>query len=282
MSLLHDVLRPTGDVDAMTSRLKQLSVPDESPSSSRGASPTPRGADSSESSDDDWVNVVSAPGTPRRLMALSRAQSRNTSPTRSGARSSNLASSRPISRATSPRPPKVKAPVNPTDPFSVLKKDSKLILRIVSQLSDVKDLAACSGVASHWRNSKQLNYMWYRTNRMLELGYISAPYGMWTGKEAKENWRAKYMRTVRSLEAAEYTSTSRYGYSTPSAPSSGYSTPRSIREEAWAAEAQEAATDKGEMRQMYKEMGGRKARAKAKVGMGGKGKDRGGWGEISF
>lgn len=31
------------------------------------------------------------------------------------------------------------------------------------------------------------------------------------------------------------------------------------------------------MREMYKEMGGRKARGKTKLGMGGGGRDRGGW-----
>jgi hypothetical protein len=36
---------------------------------------------------------------------------------------------------------------------------------------------------------------------------------------------------------------------------------------------------KGEMRDIYKEMGGRKSRAKTKLGMVGGVRDKGGWGE---
>lgn len=59
MSLLQDVLRPTNprDVDAVSSRLNKLSVPDDSPASSRVTSPTPRGG-SDSSDEDELIGVV--------------------------------------------------------------------------------------------------------------------------------------------------------------------------------------------------------------------------------
>ena len=57
---------------------------------------------------------------------------------------------------------------------------------------------------------------------------------------------------------------------------SGYATPREIREEQWRQEAEEKTKPgKLEMREMYKEMGGRKARGKNKIGAGSR--DKGGW-----
>jgi hypothetical protein len=71
-------------------------------------------------------------------------------------------------------------------------------------------------------------------------------------------------------------SISRYGYATPPAVSSGYSTPREVREERWAQEngATLGGPGKAEMREMYKELGGRKAKTKNKIGGG---RDKGGW-----
>lgn len=71
-------------------------------------------------------------------------------------------------------------------------------------------------------------------------------------------------------------------YSRPLSPasplSSGYQTPRELREEKWKTESDAAyKLSKNEMREMYKELGGRKARAKTKVGASGS-RDRGGWG----
>lgn len=67
------------------------------------------------------------------------------------------------------------------------------------------------------------------------------------------------------------------GYSTPS----GYQTPREIREEKWKLESEGAEKPgKLEMREMYKELGGRKAKSKAKLGVSGASggiRDRGGW-----
>lgn len=68
----------------------------------------------------------------------------------------------------------------------------------------------------------------------------------------------------------------------PSVNGSGYVTPREAREEAWRHESDaQAKPGKVEMREMYKELGGRKARGKSKFGAsGGSGsRDRGGWGE---
>jgi hypothetical protein len=74
-------------------------------------------------------------------------------------------------------------------------------------------------------------------------------------------------------------STSRYGYATPPTISSGYSTPREVREERWAQENSAVLGGPGglgkvEMREMYKELGGRKAKTKNKIGGG---RDKGGW-----
>ena len=59
-------------------------------------------------------------------------------------------------------------------------------------------------------------------------------------------------------------------------PRSGTQTPREIREEKWRQEAETTSRpSKVEMREMYKELGGRKARSKAKFG--GAVRDKGGW-----
>lgn len=209
-------------------------------------------------------------------------------------------------------------PKSRTDPVRVL--TTELTQRVFSLL-DVKDLARSSQVCLKWNKSQSLNYgmsphsptpfrlthpsvsstVWFLQNRKLELGDKTLPTGKWTRKESKENWvctsifllrihithiaiyqRKNYMRTARTLSESDYNSTSRYGYSTPSALSSGYSIPRSIREEKWASEAMDVASNKVEMRGMYKELGGRKARGKTKVGMGGGAgaRDRGGWDNV--
>lgn len=85
----------------------------------------------------------------------------------------------------------------------------------------------------------------------------------------RENDLAGYVGPIRSSRpASPYTNSSR--------PGSGYVTPREAREEKWRqeAEAVERPT-KVEMREMYKELGGRKARGKGKFG--GANRDKGGW-----
>jgi len=60
---------------------------------------------------------------------------------------------------------------------------------------------------------------------------------------------------------------------------SGYQTPREMKEEQWRAEA-DGTTKPGkvEMREMYKELGGRKSRGKTKLASSGI-RDKGGWDE---
>ena len=71
--------------------------------------------------------------------------------------------------------------------------------------------------------------------------------------------------------------TPRSGYDSPR---SGQQTPREVREERWRQEAEPTARPtKVEMREMYKELGGRKARGKGKLGGTAGMRDRGGWGE---
>ena len=64
---------------------------------------------------------------------------------------------------------------------------------------------------------------------------------------------------------------------------SGHQTPREMKEEKWRSEAEASLKpSKVEMREMYKELGGRKMRGKGKiasVGAGGGGRDLGGWGD---
>lgn len=84
------------------------------------------------------------------------------------------------------------------------------------------------------------------------------------------------MRTARNLAESDINSTSRYGYSN-SAPASGRQTPREMREDKWAVEnGGETGPSKVELRGLYKDLGGRKARTKNKVGANGA-RDRGGW-----
>ena len=68
------------------------------------------------------------------------------------------------------------------------------------------------------------------------------------------------------------------GYTTSNT-RSGYQSPREIKEEQWRGEAQAVSRpSKGDMREMYKELGGRKSKGKAKVGGTGRIRDKGGLG----
>lgn len=63
-------------------------------------------------------------------------------------------------------------------------------------------------------------------------------------------------------------------------PSSGYATPREAREEQWRQEADGTLKpSKVEMREMYKELGGRKARGKGKFGPSAGIRNKGSWGD---
>ena len=63
-------------------------------------------------------------------------------------------------------------------------------------------------------------------------------------------------------------------------PSSGYATPREAREEQWRLESEGVTKpSKNEMREMYKELGGRKSRGKGKFGPSAGIRNKGGYGD---
>lgn len=255
------------------------------------------------------------PGTPRS--PRSRVASRNTSPTRTGAAARrapgplHLTSTAPSSdkKSTDPLralPTEINQRIFARLSIKALARCSRVCRKWnKSQSLNYGMLRTGSGLVFRWRSRLSRSFpVWFQQYRKHELRDDSLPTGKWTRRESKENWvcvsllakftrliytplslllaqRLTYLKSARLTEEADYTSTSRYGYSTPSAPSSsGYATPREIREERWAAENAGgeggAGIGKVEMREMYKELGGRKSRAKNKVGAG---RDRGGWAE---
>ncbi|KAF9040600.1 hypothetical protein BJ165DRAFT_1313459, partial [Panaeolus papilionaceus] len=203
-----------------------------------------------DSDSDDLINVVSLPGTPARTRA--------SSPVRG-------ASSRPI-----------KGPLiissSRTDPLKAF--PTELSQRIFSRLS-IKDLAKCSLVSKKWARSQTINYVWFQRYRKENFHDDSLPPGKWTKRESKQNWRQVYLKTAKERDhSPTATSFSRSGYASPQ---SGYITPRELKEEQWKIEAQAASKpSKVEMREMYKELGGRKSRTKTKLGSSGV-RDKGGW-----
>ena len=89
--------------------------------------------------------------------------------------------------------------------------------------------------------------------------------------------RTTYLQTV-SVRDSDKLGPVYHSYSGRSTPRSGAQTPREIREERWRQEADgETRPSKVEMREMYKELKGRKARGKFNVGAGSGMRDRGGW-----
>lgn len=134
--------------------------------------------------------------------------------------------------------------------------------------------------------------VWFQHYRRENFHDDSLPPGKWTKRESKQNWVCSIFTTascpvflrIRSQRVIHLkTMRERSPPSTPfsrssSAYNSGYQTPREIREEQWRLEAEAAARpNKIEMREMYKELGGRKARSKAKLGSAGRTRDKGGW-----
>ncbi|ETW78293.1 hypothetical protein HETIRDRAFT_241805, partial [Heterobasidion irregulare TC 32-1] len=213
-----------------------------------------------DDSDDELVNVVSLPGTPAR----SRPSSRPPSPTRGAA-------ARPL-----PRPLHLSARKSPADPLRAFPTEiSQQIFRHLA----IRDLAACSRVSKKWHKSQTLNYVWFQHYRKENFHDESLPQGKWTKRESKQSWIAMYAQFVLSRSPPlgpmrPYSRSS--GYSTPTA--SGHQTPREQREERWRLEAE--AVDKPgklEMREMYKELGGRKSKAKTKLGGTAGVRDKGGW-----
>jgi len=245
-ALLRDVLRSQG-LDQLTTRLQK--------------SPLTRARDLAENDEweDELVSVQSLPGTPSR----SRATSRASSPTR--------ASSRRL-----PGPLHLSAAKNRhSDPLRAFPTD---ISQLIFQLLSVADLAVCACVCRKWAKSQTINYVWFQHVRKDTFGDISLPPGKWTRRESKSNWRRIFRETLLAREAEAY---SVQPLDSSSATHSGYQTPREIKEEQWNTENQAMGRpDKREMREMYKELGGRKLRTKGRLptGVGGGGhRDRGGW-----
>ena len=119
--------------------------------------------------------------------------------------------------------------------------------------------------------------VWFQHYRKENFHDESLPPGKWTERESKQNWRITYLGSIPSRSPPT-------GFITPSSlPRSGEQTPRELREEKWRMEAETTGRpSKVEMREMYKELGGRKSRGKGKVGSsaGGVGvRDKGGWGD---
>ncbi|KAI0668629.1 hypothetical protein C8Q78DRAFT_1045233 [Trametes maxima] len=248
MSLLQDVLR----TQTLESLDKQLGAHTERLPSGRT---TPHG--DREEDDEELVNVVSLPGTPSQSRPGSRPGSRPHSPTRRGARPS------PLQAVSALKP-------NSTDPLRAFPTD--LSQRIFSLLS-IRELARCSRVSRRWNKSQTLNYVWFQHYRKENFHDESLPPGKWTKRESKQNWRTIYLGSVPNRPAPTM---SRSGYESPR---SGQQTPREMREEKWKQEAEATSKPtKVEMREMYKELGGRKARGKGKLGGQGGMRDRGGWG----
>lgn len=152
--------------------------------------------------------------------------------------------------------------------------------------------------------------MWFLHYRKDNFCDDSLPPGKWTKRESKQNWvrlpvcdlprlvlhangtlilqRVIHLSTVAQRSTETYSSPPSRGVSNTNYSSGGHSgsgdqTPREVREERWRAEAEGAAKPgKVEMRSMYKEMGGRKAKTKTKMGREGEQRDKGGWGGGDF
>jgi len=208
-----------------------------------------------DDSDEELINVVSIPGTP----AYSRPASRSGSPA--------FGKSSGLSRVV-----KTKSRTDPLRAFP-----TELTQRLFSLLG-IKDLANCSRVSKKWNTSQSINYVWFRHYRKENFNDISLPPGKWTKKESKQNWRVMYMQSIPNREQAAMGS----GYST-SGSRSGYQTPKELKEQQWQSELEPAAKPtKNELREMYKELGGRKSRGKGKVGGTGLIKDRTAFGDDDF
>ncbi|KZT08993.1 uncharacterized protein LAESUDRAFT_569002 [Laetiporus sulphureus 93-53] len=243
MSLLQGVLR-TQTLDSLDKQLQ-------------GERSTPQ---NDRDSDDELVGVVSAPGTPA---SQSRPSSRPASPGPGGAsrlprRAYHTSST---SQGTSP------------DPLRAFPTD--LSQRIFSLLT-IAQLAKCSRVSKKWNRSQTINYVWFQHYRKENFHDDSLPPGKWTKRESKQNWRILYLQSLASRP--QDIGPVYHSYSGRSTPGSGNQTPREAREEKWRQEAEgEVRPSKNEMREMYKELHGRKPRSKAKLGASGEIRDRGGW-----
>ncbi|KAH7926224.1 hypothetical protein BV22DRAFT_1087603 [Leucogyrophana mollusca] len=243
MSLLQGVLR-SQNVDAMDKKFANTSI-----------------SNAGDDSDDELVNVVSLPGTPARSRAPSRPSSRPVSPTRRG-----FARMPPV-------------PFTPTKGPSLdpLKFFPTQVSQRIFRWLEISDLAVCSRVSRKWNKSQTINYVWFQQYRKENFHDDSLPPGKWTRRESKQNWRLTYIQSTASRSAPTSGIHSRSGRTSPSY--SGYQTPKEINEERWKQEEiASSRPGKVEMREMYKELGGRKSRGKTKLGSSGI-RDRTGWGD---
>ncbi|KAG1746842.1 hypothetical protein EDB19DRAFT_1894083 [Suillus lakei] len=195
----------------------------------------------------------SLPGTPARSRGPSRPSSRPVSPTRRGPTRS--ASGLPLKGLSS-------------DP---LKAFPTQVSQSIFRWLGISELATCARVSRKWNKSQTLNYKNFHDD--------SLPPGKWTRRESKQNWRMIYINSVSNRSPPSSPLPSRgSGRTSPS--QSGYQTPKELKEEQWRQEElTQSRPGKIEMREMYKELGGRKSRTKAKLGSSGGHRDRTGWGE---
>ncbi|RPD70808.1 hypothetical protein L226DRAFT_538620 [Lentinus tigrinus ALCF2SS1-7] len=208
--------------------------------------------------DEELVGVMSLPGSPGRSRPSSRPASRPHSPTR-GSRPSPL---QPIVLKAIPR-----------DPLRAFPTD--VSQKIFSFLS-IKELSRCSRVSKKWNRSQTLNYVWFQHYRKENFHDESLPPGKWTKRESKQDWRTTYLHTIPKRSPPQ---SPRSGYMSPR---SGTQTPREMREDKWRQEAEATSRpSKVEMREMYKELGGRKSRGKGKLGGTTGMRDRGGWDDLT-
>ncbi|KAJ1310773.1 hypothetical protein OPQ81_009294 [Rhizoctonia solani] len=219
----------------------------------------PKTPEQQNDSEEELIGVQTLPNTPRVLSRPgSRPGSRATSPSRLGASGRKVRGPLMLGGAR-----------QHTDPIRAF--PTEVGQRIFSQLS-IHDLAKCARVCSRWKRSQTLNYVWFQHYRKDNFQDDHLPQGKWTRRESKQDWRVTYLRIQRTSD-----------YNGPrvaadaDALSSGYVTPKEIREAQWANEAAAANSrpNKVEARSMYKELGGRKFRGKNKFGS--EARDRGGW-----
>ncbi|KAF9229836.1 hypothetical protein BS17DRAFT_43277 [Gyrodon lividus] len=225
----------------------------------KSTSQTSSNRQSDEDSDDELIYVVSTPGTPTRSRGPSRPSSRPVSPTRR----TNL---RNLPGSASASKPLI------SDPFKLF--PTQVSQRIFRWLS-ISDLASCSRVSRKWNKSQTLNYIWFQHYRKENFHDESLPPGKWTRRESKQNWRLVFLSTTAN-KSPPLSPLYSCGSGGTSPFRSGYQTPKEINEERWKLEEQ-VRPGKVEMREMYKELGGRKSRAKTKLGSAGGYRDKSGW-----
>ncbi|KAG8989587.1 hypothetical protein FRB94_014181 [Tulasnella sp. JGI-2019a] len=235
------------------------------------------------SSDDELVGVQSVAGTPTAgSRSGSRPGSRGHSPTRIGAANRRVPGPKYLGLSSGEKDQKSPASTK-KDPLKAL--PTEIGQRIFGLLGTYQ-LARCSRVSKKWNRSQTLNYVWFQLYRKENFHDDSLPPGKWSRRESKQNWRVVYLENRRKTDietnrSPNYFSLADATYTASSKGGSGYQTPREIREEKWKAEAEETKPGKVEMREMYKDLGGRKSKAKAKYSAGTNSRDRGGWADES-